>query len=49
MYLLFTVYDAGRNEFDAGKIYYKSHWKGWDLYIEILRPHPLPPAVAAST
>ena len=30
-YLLFTVYGAGRNNFDAGKIHYKGHWNGWDL------------------
>jgi hypothetical protein len=28
MYLLFTVYGAGHNDFDAGKIHYKGHWKG---------------------
>ncbi len=34
MYLLFTVYGAGPNDFDAGNIHYKSHWKGWALKIE---------------
>ncbi len=28
MYLLFTVYGAGRNDFDAGNIHYKGHIEG---------------------
>jgi hypothetical protein len=31
MYLLFILYGAGRNEFDAGDIHYEGHWKGWAL------------------
>jgi hypothetical protein len=34
MYLLIILYSAGRNDFDAGSIHYKGHWKGWALKIE---------------
>ncbi len=28
------LYDAVRNGFEAGKIHYEGHWKGWALEIE---------------
>ncbi len=31
MYLLFILYGAGRNDFDAGDIHYEGHCKGWAL------------------
>jgi hypothetical protein len=34
MYLLIISYGSGRNDFDAGSIHYKGHWKGWALKIE---------------
>ncbi len=29
-----SLYGVGRNDFDAGNIHYKGHWKGWALKIE---------------
>jgi hypothetical protein len=40
----FCLYGAVRNGFEAGKIFYKGHWKGWVLEIETL----LGPEVATS-
>jgi hypothetical protein len=33
MYLLFIWRGTIRNGFEAGKIHYKGHWKGWALEI----------------
>ncbi len=34
MYCTGCLYGAGRNDFDAGNIHYKGHWKGWALKID---------------
>jgi hypothetical protein len=31
MYRTCCLYGAGRNDFDAGNIHYKGHWKEWAL------------------
>jgi hypothetical protein len=39
-----TIYGAVRNGFEAGKIHYEGHWKGWAMEIETV----LVPEIATS-
>ncbi len=34
LYTAFCLYGAVRNGFEAGKIHYEGHWKGWALEID---------------
>jgi|688.fasta_scaffold190469_1 hypothetical protein len=46
MYLLF--YGVGPNDFEAGNIYYKGHWKGWALKIETFLAPEMATSVASA-
>jgi hypothetical protein len=41
MYGTCCLCGEGCNDFDAGKIYYKGHWKGWALKIKFFFGHEM--------